>query len=74
VLDEYRACEWTAGAIEAVTWPAGEALGLNRKKTQFPIRVAVTGRGQGPPLFESLVVLGRERALDRIRSALQKMG
>ena len=32
-------------------------------KAQAPVRVAVTGRTVGPPLFESLVVLGRERTL-----------
>ena len=38
-------------------------------KAQGPVRVAVTGRAVGPPLYESLVVLGRERTLDRLRSA-----
>jgi glutamyl-tRNA synthetase len=38
-------------------------------KAQFPIRVAVTGSDVGPPLFESLEVLGRERTLERLRKA-----
>jgi glutamyl-tRNA synthetase len=34
-----------------------------------PIRVAVCGRKNAPPLFETMVVLGREVCLDRIRKA-----
>ena len=65
---------WDAATIESATWPVGEELGLNKKKTQFPIRVAVTGRAMGPPLFESLEALGRERALARIDRALATLG
>jgi len=34
-----------------------------------PIRVAVCGRKNAPPLFEPMVVLGRDVCLDRIRKA-----
>ena len=39
-----------------------------------PIRVAVTGRRVGPPLFEALEALGPERTLDRLRSAVDRAG
>ena len=42
-------------------------------KAQAPVRVAITGRSVGPPLFESLVALGRERTLARLRSALARL-
>jgi glutamyl-tRNA synthetase len=35
------------------------------------IRVAVTGRTATPPLFDSLVALGRERVLARLDAAIQ---
>ena len=38
-----------------------------------PIRVAVCGRKIAPPLFETLVVLGRETSLKRIDHALESM-
>ncbi len=47
----------------------GEKVGLKLGKAQAPVRVAITGRTVGPPLFESLVVLGRERTLERLRAA-----
>jgi glutamyl-tRNA synthetase len=38
-------------------------------KAQAPVRVALTGRSVGPPLFESVVALGRERTMARLRHA-----
>ena len=43
-------------------------------KAQAPIRVAVTGRTVGPPLFESLEVLGRDETLARVDRALERLG
>ena len=51
----------------------GEALGLNLRKAQAPIRCAVTGTLVGPPLFESLEVLGKEKSLRRPREALERV-
>ena len=51
------------------------AVDLKIKKGQMfqPIRVAVCGRKVAPPLFETLVVLGRETALHRIDRALANL-
>ena len=38
-----------------------------------PIRVAVCGRKNAPPLFETLVVLGRDVCLARIKQAEAKL-
>jgi glutamyl-tRNA synthetase len=50
------------------------ALELKIKPGQLfqPIRVAVCGRKNSPPLFETLVVLGRETSLKRIDQALER--
>ncbi|WP_285773969.1 glutamate--tRNA ligase [Microtetraspora sp. NBRC 13810] len=47
--------------------------GLKLGKAQAPVRVAITGRTVGLPLFESIEVLGRERAADRLRAALGRL-
>jgi glutamyl-tRNA synthetase len=47
-----------------------EGLGLKPKVAFGPVRVAVTGRRISPPLFESIELLGRERALARLKAAL----
>jgi glutamyl-tRNA synthetase len=48
---------------------AASHLGLKAGQAFQPIRVAVCGRKNAPPLFETLVVLGRETCLARIRQA-----
>ncbi len=70
---EFETCEWTAQALHDLTAAIGERYELGLGKAQFPIRVAVMGRDVGPPLFESLVVLGRERTLDRLARAREKL-
>jgi glutamyl-tRNA synthetase len=37
-----------------------------------PIRVAVCGRKNAPPLFETLEVLGKQKTLERITQAVSK--
>ena len=60
---------WDADTLKAALEMVGEGVGLKLGKAQAPVRVATTGRTVGPPLFESLVVLGRERTLARLRAA-----
>ena len=50
---------------EARGWKAGDLF--------MAIRVAVTGRTATPPLFDTLVALGRERALERLDQALANL-
>jgi glutamyl-tRNA synthetase len=65
--------EWTAPALHEATLAVGEAHGLKLGKAQAPIRVAVTGRTVGLPLFESLTALGRERTLARMQAARARL-
>ncbi|MHB8319709.1 MAG: glutamate--tRNA ligase [Acidimicrobiales bacterium] len=66
----YEDCEWNAQILHRVTSGIADAVGLRLGKAQAPIRVSVTGRKVGPPLFESLEILGRNETLRRIRNAL----
>jgi glutamyl-tRNA synthetase len=64
---------WQADTLKTAVLAAGETHGLKLGKAQAPVRVAVTGRTVGLPLFESLEVLGRERTLARVDAALAKL-
>ncbi len=57
---------WNASALHSEMLALAEASGLKLGKAQAPVRVAVTGRKVGPPLFESLELLGKERTLARL--------
>jgi glutamyl-tRNA synthetase len=48
---------------------AATHLGLKAGQAFQPIRVAVCGRKNAPPLFETMLVLGRELCLERIQKA-----
>ncbi len=72
-LAAYETAPWTSAALLASLRAVGEELGLSLRKAQAPVRVALTGRSVGPPLFESLEVLGRERSLARLRAARERL-
>ena len=52
---------------------AAASLGVKAGPMFQPIRVAVCGRKNAPPLFETLIVLGREVCLERIKKAQVKL-
>ncbi len=52
---------------------AASELGLKAGQAFQPIRVAVCGRKNAPPLFATMIVLGREVCLERIRQAEAKL-
>lgn len=72
--EKLEAADWSsAESLKEAVLTAGEAHGLKLGKAQAPVRVAVTGRTVGLPLFESLEVLGRDKTLSRLDAALAKL-
>ena len=63
--------DWNHDAIEDALRSGAEKLKIKTGQMFQPIRVAVCGRKVAPPLFETLVVLGRETALHRISKAIE---
>ncbi|WPO71139.1 MULTISPECIES: glutamate--tRNA ligase [unclassified Streptomyces] len=74
VRAKLEAADWTSPeSLKEAVLAAGEEHGLKLGKAQAPVRVAVTGRTIGLPLFESLEILGKEKSLTRIDAALAKL-
>jgi len=72
VRDACAAAEpFTAAALEPAIRALAEARGVKAGVLIHPTRVAVVGRAESPGIFEVLELLGRERALARMASALQ---
>ncbi|WP_238006133.1 glutamate--tRNA ligase [Dactylosporangium sp. AC04546] len=69
----FEVASWDAEALKTALETVGAERGLKLGKAQAPIRVAVTGRSVGLPLFESLEILGRDRTLARLRAARAKL-
>jgi glutamyl-tRNA synthetase len=53
---------------------AAQELGVKAGQMFQPIRVAVCGRKNAPPLFETLEVLGKETTVARIDQAISRIG
>jgi glutamyl-tRNA synthetase len=60
-----------AEPLEHAFRAAADASGLKPGPFFTPLRVAVTGKTVSPPLFGSIVALGRERTIERLKNAQQ---
>ncbi len=65
--------EFSHQELEQTLRSAAQQTGIKAGQMFRPIRVAVCGRKNAPPLFETLEVLGREKTLERIDQAIQKI-
>ena len=69
--DEYAALvTWDVESLKSVLEAVGTRHDLKLGKAQAPVRLALTGRLVGPPLFEPLELLGRDEVLRRMRAAI----
>ena len=73
-ISAYEHCDWNHGVLKATLEDVMKRYDLELGKAQAPVRVAVTGRTVGPPLFEALEVMGRDESLRRMRAALARAG
>jgi glutamyl-tRNA synthetase len=68
-LDVLPAVTFDHDSLDQALRAAAAQLGLKAGQAFQPIRVAVCGRKNAPPLFETMAVLGRDLCLARIRQA-----
>ncbi len=62
--------EWKHDACDAASRAVAAAEGVKAGVLINATRVAIVGRAVAPPLFETMVVLGKERVIARLRRAL----
>jgi glutamyl-tRNA synthetase len=58
--------DWTGESTEAAVRSFAEAEGAKLGQIAQPLRAALTGRGTSPPIFDVMIVLGREETLARL--------
>ena len=66
-----NANEWDAAQLETRLRSLAESKGIGAGKLLAPLRVALTGLTASPGIFEVLLLLGRDRSLERIDSAVR---
>jgi cysteinyl-tRNA synthetase/glutamyl-tRNA synthetase len=72
IAARFEKCEWTADALKTEVEAVGMQHDVKLGKLQAPLRVAITGRSIGAPLFEPIELLGRDESLRRVNSAVQR--
>jgi len=70
--DVFKAVEFRHDALDHALRAAAHELGIKPGQMFQPVRVAVCGRKNAPPLFETLEVLGQEKTLERMGEAIEK--
>jgi glutamyl-tRNA synthetase len=66
--------DWNHDACDAALRGVAAAEGVKAGLLINATRVAIVGRAVAPPLFDTMVVLGRERVVERLRRALAFLG
>ncbi len=72
VVEPLAGCsEWTLEKLEEIIKAVAEAKELGLGKIAQPMRAALTGQANSPGIFDVLVLLGKEEAMDRINDQIK---
>lgn len=72
-MDELE--DWGRGGIEKASQKVAALLGVNHKKVVIPILFnTIMGKTFGPPLYDSVAILGKDRTRVRILRAIELLG
>lgn len=67
--------DWTGKGLEKASHEAAEIFDLHHKKVIIPaLFAAIMGKLQGPPLFDSVTLLGKDRTRVRLMTAIEVLG
>jgi glutamyl-tRNA synthetase len=66
--------EWNHDACDHATRAVAEAGGVKAGVLINAVRVAIVGQAVAPPLFDTMVALGQDRVVRRLRDALSEIG
>lgn len=69
-IEKLSAMDLTPDNVKAALKALTKELKLGGKKVYMPLRIALTGQMHGPELFHIIPLLGKERAIARIRRSL----
>jgi glutamyl-tRNA synthetase len=68
--DRLAGTTWTQDSLEEASRALAEELQVGAGKLFQPLRLALTGSSASPGIFDVLVLLGRDRSLERIGKAV----
>ncbi len=65
--------EWSPGPLESCLRELAEEKGVGAGKIIHPLRLALTGQGASPGIFDVMVALGRDRTIERVERAVRHL-
>lgn len=72
-LDEIE--NWGGSGLNTASREVAEVFGVNHKKIIMPILFgSIMGKSHGPPLFDSVEILGKDRTRARLLKAMEYLG
>jgi glutamyl-tRNA synthetase len=72
-LDESE--DWSGASLERISHQAAEAFDVHHKKIVIPLLfTSIMGKNQGPPLYDSVTLLGKDRTRVRLMQAIEALG
>lgn len=72
-LDEQE--DWTSAGINQASRDVAAVFGIDHKKVMMPLLFAsLMGKLQGPPLFDSFAILGKDRSRARFLNTIEFLG
>jgi glutamyl-tRNA synthetase len=74
IIADYETAPWNRDELHARYLALADRLEVSRSRLQDPIRVSITGRLKGLPLFDILEYLGRDESLRRLRAGRERAG
>lgn len=79
LVEEYRVAinatnDFSAANLKTILSTMVEAKGIGFGKLMLPLRIAVTGVGFGPDLFETIAILGKNEIDSRLKKAISTFG
>ncbi len=67
--------DWTGKGLEQASHDVANVFGIHHKKMVIgPLFAAIMGKLQGPPLFDSVTLLGKDRTRVRLMQAIETLG
>lgn len=72
-MDEHE--NWSDQGIEAASRAVAEAFGVHHKKVIMPLLYAsIMAKDHGPPLFDAVLLLGKDRTRARLMRSIEYLG
>lgn len=72
-MDEHE--NWNSSGINQASREVAEIFGINHKKCIMPLLFSsLMGKHQGPPLFDSVAILGKDRTRARLLKSIEFLG